>query len=1379
MKTRNLALAIAVLTVVAVSIMAFSVAGSGINPKPVNVQSAENQPLSPITDFSLNSNFQNTSSGYALVPDNSVYSPSAMISVFISFKPQGDLQGYVRDLYTPSSPYYHQFLTASQIGNRFGLNQNTYNEFVQYFESYGLSVSQSQTRLDLYLTGSVAQFSAAFHTKIQAFRYQYTSNGLWNPLFGNESALPGSISYSQPFFAATGDLMLPSSLEPYISGLSGLNGLFAQPDIALPYGMSPSIAYAIANGNNGADGGTTYLASLDNIQNLTYANYTWATAQSVGPVLGFPYDLGNYQFIFPSTMHMLTGAENLWNGQYALRESPDLGQGITVAVIEVGFPIPSDMAQFSQQVFGNANQLPDRLTYIGVGIPSLSEGINDGLVYGWTLETSLDIEYIAAMAPMAHIDVVAVPNPEFSSFDNAYQFIAQYLVNNDPISAIPSGNVIFGPTSGATNITITSNSYGAPEWEAVFEGSPMYVTVEDQLLAQLNAVGVTNFFASGDEGSNGMAASPTMPSQSPYATSVGGGQTTAESNGVEFPVTSTIVNYSFFGLTIPMYVAQATGLASFTYWSYGAGLEGTFKGEVGGGFGESVMEQQPWYEAGVDVYETGALIDPIVSGPAAFNMSVYAFGTWNLFYGGTSFATPITAAEWALIEEQAAMLPSANPRMGNINGLLFEAHNAYNANVPGIVDPFVDMMNIGEGFNYGPMNDYSWYLFNLSISEPSDPVLPGWYATLFNPAGSGWNFLQGLGFINAAAMSKDVIGTVSEEGYALINPAFSVMMVTPSGLSAFTTLTSGQTYTFRIVTSTGAIAGDNYLIDAFSGGSMEQIMPNATGYFNYTPSYTALSFIGNATEYGYFLVSVMNSPVAMPAWAFQQFGISQPMASGNLVLTVTNPEGVAETGTVEIPMFTTGLTGFYNTYGIGPAEVMLNGQPVASAVVSEISVNVSQFFLIDPTMPVSSYAPGVTVGHFLTDARGNFVFWIDALLAETNGTLLTQVVQLRATYNGLVSNTVTVYIEPQAGDFIPSVNYVPGQYVSDVVDFADMKYVNYVNVSIGSMPGQYVNVSYPPMLFDARANATVSGILNGYVPFNFTVLPPPGQTIMLNMTASGINDLSFSFSFFGFTFIIYDIQHPIVWHYAILISNPGPDPTSSIAASQNCIVSGDLNIAYSSSWLGSGLTGKLQVYGSSGNLIYTFTGSSGNAMINTENLNDGYYYAVYTVQTPTGLSRSSGYGFFVYNDAYNLEKNITDVQKAVSSYSSSGVQASSVSVQLSTISSLMNQYNSSLANLNSLQAQATALYEGGVINASLYNLVQTQISSYKAALQTYHGDIVSLEEQLNSAHANKETGLFVGYSHSLIGLFSGIIAAVIAAIVSIAVIVPRKKDRKQ
>ncbi len=55
--------------------------------------------------------------------------------------------------------------------------------------------------------------------------------------------------------------------------------------------------------------------------------------------------------------------------------------------------------------------------------------------------------------------------------------------------------MVQGTASGTCSITITSNSYGEGEEYQYFEGSPMYISAEDQELELLNAVGVTNFFA--------------------------------------------------------------------------------------------------------------------------------------------------------------------------------------------------------------------------------------------------------------------------------------------------------------------------------------------------------------------------------------------------------------------------------------------------------------------------------------------------------------------------------------------------------------------------------------------------------------------------------------------------------------------------------------------------------------------------------------------------------------------------------------------------------------------------------------------------------------------------------------------------------------------
>ncbi len=533
---------------------------------------------------------------------------------------------------------YRQFLNYQDLTEMFG-NQEQYDQVSSYFTSFGLNV-QGYDNMGMYVTGSVMQMESALHTRIQAFNEQTITDGVFNPSLGNISAQSGNVA-NHVVYGSTTEVKLPSYISQYVSGIAGLSGLTAQSQIAMPSGMTPGMTVSTSLVSSSSS--QLQYVNKSDFLNYEIGNYGWAYYTLTG---GAPTP---YQFLFPGTMPALAGATNLWSGNNTINSEPDTGQGVTIAVIEVGLIDPSYLSQFSAEVFGNANQLPDRVTQIGVGIPTLNDGILIGEEYGWTLETALDIEYAATMAPGAHIDVIGVPSADYTSFFDAYSFVTNYLTGGQALS-VPAGNVVYGPSAGATSVTITSNSYGSGEQFLNYFGSPMYESVANQLLESMNAVGVTNFFASGDYGSWGgdyaAAASADFPAISNGSTSVGGGMVTAYgSNGQEFPVTGNVVNFTEVG---PIYAVPAHGIDSYTYWSYGSGLQGTYMGSVGGGFGESMSQTQPWYQNAVDTFSTGAATDPVISGSAAFNMTVFVFGEWTFFYGGTSFATPTTAGEWAL-----------------------------------------------------------------------------------------------------------------------------------------------------------------------------------------------------------------------------------------------------------------------------------------------------------------------------------------------------------------------------------------------------------------------------------------------------------------------------------------------------------------------------------------------------------------------------------------------------------------------------------------------------------------------------------------------------------------------------------------------------------
>ena len=1366
-----------------------------------------------------------------VVPVPAKYNAKAPDSVTVTLRPSASLTALVNNLNNPASPEYRQFLTASTLGSEYG--NSAYPSAVSYFEGFGLSVQTSSTDLTLTVTGTVGQISAAFHTGMDAYQAQYQSAGSWNPTFGNASGVAGTTESGPVFYANSAPAQLPAGLAYAVNGIAGLDGMAAQPNVAMPLNMYPGYIPA-QPATPGNLTNTTVPSSaqtcafgvfgscnsvLDTIQADSAGNFLWTNFSPLGFTCSFDGLCGNYQFLFPSTMPAISGAHNLWFGNTTIASEPDQGQGITIAVVEVGCGLPSDFAAWSAQAFGSSSQLMNRLTQIAVNTPfaffpnnNLNNCILNGEFAGWTLETELDVEYAAAMAPGAHIDVIGIPYPGyFSSFDQAYGDIAQYLSLGSTGGVCPTSSVLNtaglyvvegAASGGACSVTITSNSYGSGEEYAYFDGSPMYITVEDQELELLNSVGVTNFFASGDGGGVYAEVNDFMPADSPGATSVGGAQVTAESGSSEFPVTSNSFTYcdgfSFFGFCFgaigTAYWAEGSGIGGTAYWSYGFGLGGTYRGITGGGFGQSLTETQPWWQNALDTYSTAAKIDPVISGSAAFNMTVYAFGTWNLFYGGTSFATPTTAGEWALIEEQANVA-FGNPKMGDINPLLYAAHNAYEAGAGGVsTNPYLPMQAVSNSFDSYPANSFTWYYYNLSIETPSAPVQPLWFPSLGNPAGSGWNYLQGLGIPLVDLLDQALVGQSGLPGHTLMNPAFSLLVKTSSGWMPFNTLTAGSTYTLKVLDQSGQ--GGIYNVEAYSGqasggmyggGTITTLQTGSAGTFSYTPTSGESPGGDAATTYGYFLVtSLVGGSNAQ--WAFDSYAVAQPTPTGTLTLCVVDPYGNCQTSVAETTTFTTTTVGFYNLFG--HSQVYLNGMPVSGAVVSQVAVQ-SQYGLLDPTLPPASYAPGVTIGQTISDTRGEAVYWIDGFTAENNGPLFTDVYQLTATYDGMVSNTVTVFEEPQSGSFYTQnlaldATSSGGAVVGDL-SFAGMKYVDFVNVSIGSSPGQYVNYTcglpgaflggaptfygfaQPPntqMLpgcspyYDTAAPTTYeyplgvinpgiweSGVTNGTLPVNLSTAGLTGP-IVVSEVAGGTNDVSFSYSFcffgFCFSFAIPHVEYPMYWQDPTVFL---PASLSSSAGSQTVTGADTFTFAGTSY---PGATGTLTLVWGGGTEVLA-NGISGSYTLNTATLMDGSYSVVFTEQAPGAATTTRTVSFYADNEAASLSQLVNTLNGEVASdqatisadqatIGSLNTQVSSLQGQVSTLQGELSTANANLAQLqsqvSSLQGQVTSLT--GTV-ATLKGQVSTltgELANANAAVSSLDAQIANLEAQLATSQGN-------------------------------------------
>ena len=126
-------------------------------------------------------------------------------------------------------------------------------------------------------------------------------------------------------------------------------------------------------------------------------------------------------------------------------------------------------------------------------------------------------------------------------------------------------------------------------------------------------------------------------------------------------------------------------------------------------------------EHGYTVPNLGRSLGSGVAAEADFNQSIFFNGSMQFFWGGTSFACPTTAGEFALIEDYLAH-NGQNPYLGDGDGPVFDVANAYwNGNLTLV--PFYDVVS-----KAGVSANGTSYWGNFGVAErlqlPIGPEVP-------------------------------------------------------------------------------------------------------------------------------------------------------------------------------------------------------------------------------------------------------------------------------------------------------------------------------------------------------------------------------------------------------------------------------------------------------------------------------------------------------------------------------------------------------------------------------------------------------------------------------------------------------------------------------
>ena len=532
------------------------------------------------------------------------------ITVQLKLPDRGRLSRTVDALYDRTSPTFHHWLSDADLAKFAPPIAQIKAVCASLLQNRLRILSVSKNGFSIRASGSVANVSAAFGTEI----HQFALNG-------------------KTYRATIRDPALQGAAGSYVSAISGLASGTVRPMIARSMDIRTGQPHAdVKLGSVLAAGGisslitdvilgpstsVTYSRSDAPLPVATYTGITFNSTQTLVP---------DYT---PAQLQAVYGLDK------AYKQKLD-GAGQTIVLLEAyGYPtMKADANAFSAMtglpVFTSATL---KVIY-PEGRPSDPQA---GVLTGWDREIALDVEWAHAMAPGAKILVVAANGQNSEDFQAAMQ----YIIDNSLSSAV------------SDSWEVDTDVLSGPSEQESFE----------YILVNAAAKGISFQFSTGDTGDSGVgspAGAPGVPSVAPHATAVGG---TAILNKVGRTGRQT----TSWGDQL-IYVAGGGPVDP-------PGSISQFGG--GGGGGESLFWPKPaWQQSlpgtGRQTPDISALADPYTGVPIVVYDKYAKTQVVSVGIGGTSLASPIFTAIWAIATQKAGhRLGQAAPMIAGLtSGLL-------------------------------------------------------------------------------------------------------------------------------------------------------------------------------------------------------------------------------------------------------------------------------------------------------------------------------------------------------------------------------------------------------------------------------------------------------------------------------------------------------------------------------------------------------------------------------------------------------------------------------------------------------------------------------------------------------------------------------------
>jgi hypothetical protein len=357
-------------------------------------------------------------------------------------------RAFLSQLNNPASPDFHHWLTAKELGERFGPSPQDVQAVQQWLQAQGMTVPNvSSDRMRIVFSGAAGAVAKAFGTSL----HRYNVDG-------------------DRHFANSGATKVPAALSPVIQAVA-LDDFF-------PKAQHTPVSRSSFDRKHGK----------------------WTTA-TAGATANFTVPPGNtdpnttYDMV-PADFNQVYNVKPLWQRRDAVR-----GAGQTVVVLERTNVLPDDVARFRKAFLpADAKGSFSILHPLYDGVACDDPGLN-----GDEGEAALDAEWAGAAAPDA--DVVLASCADSGSTFGPFVAAAR-LLEGGPDGALPPP--VWSLSYGACESLDPSDAFTADVlWSAAAaEGVTVFVSSGDGGSTQCDQGAL--FWSTSGAAVNGLASSPSV-----------------------------------------------------------------------------------------------------------------------------------------------------------------------------------------------------------------------------------------------------------------------------------------------------------------------------------------------------------------------------------------------------------------------------------------------------------------------------------------------------------------------------------------------------------------------------------------------------------------------------------------------------------------------------------------------------------------------------------------------------------------------------------------------------------------------------------------------------------------------------------------------------